>query len=229
MARPPRSVTSDSVSPRSPSAAVTPKTHPDRRGRSTSVPLKVIAGCIATVRAPTSRAGSRTARPWRPLVCTTTWPSRIAPLALSIVTTLESMSSGTVSRSRSHARDIGRLRDLDAGQERVDAPAGGVGLTSSGDDLVPGSTERGGQHGADAAGTDHTDTELRHVDLFVSVPRGYRSTAINIEPTPADSVAERMAEVTHATPAYVRRAGAAWRGPGRRPRTAVERGAATCG
>ena len=63
-----------------------------------------MAGCMAMARAPTAMAGVSTARPWRPLVCTTTWPFRIAPAALSIVATLSSMSSGTVSSSTSQAR-----------------------------------------------------------------------------------------------------------------------------
>ena len=37
-------------------------------------------------------------------MCTTYWPSWMAPLALSMVTTLGSMSSGTVRRSRSQSR-----------------------------------------------------------------------------------------------------------------------------
>ncbi len=68
---------------------------------SRSVPVNVIAGCMARTRAPRWAAGARMARPCLPEVCTTYWPSRITPLAASMVTTLPSMSSGTVSRSRS--------------------------------------------------------------------------------------------------------------------------------
>ena len=52
--------------------AVIPNTHPARRSRSISVPVKVIAGCIAIGRAPMAVAGSSTARPCRPEVCSTT-------------------------------------------------------------------------------------------------------------------------------------------------------------
>ena len=68
------------------------------------MPVNVIAGCMAIGRAPMPVAGASTARPWRPEVWQTTWPSRIAPAPTSVVTTLLSMSSGTVSSSRSHAR-----------------------------------------------------------------------------------------------------------------------------
>ena len=68
------------------------------------MPVKVIAGCRAIARAPTAIAGARTARPCRPEVCTTYWPSCRAPQSASTETTLPSMSSGTVSSSRSQPR-----------------------------------------------------------------------------------------------------------------------------
>ena len=92
------------------------------------------------------------------------------------------------------ARDVGRLGDRDAGQQRVDAATRGVGLTGGGHDLVARGTERGGQDGADAAGADHAHAERGATgetgrsscatSSFQS-RRGYRSTAINIERTPA--------------------------------------------
>ena len=85
------------------------------------------------------------------------------------------------------ARDVGRLGDRHTREQRADAPTGGVGLACGGHDLVPGGAERGCQHGADAACADHANTELRHVDLFVSVPRGYRSSDEH-ESTPAGTV-----------------------------------------
>ena len=48
--------------------------------------------------------GASTSRPCRPEVCTTYWPGRMAPASLSVVTTLASMSSGTVSSRRSQER-----------------------------------------------------------------------------------------------------------------------------
>ena len=56
--RPERSSTSWAATSRSALAAVTPKAQSARRGRSTSVPVKVIAGCIAIGLAPISAAGS---------------------------------------------------------------------------------------------------------------------------------------------------------------------------
>ena len=70
--RPPMSTTSCSASARSSAPAVTPKTQPSSRSRSTAVPVKVIAGWSASGRAPTSTAGASTARPCRPQVWTTT-------------------------------------------------------------------------------------------------------------------------------------------------------------
>ena len=121
------------------------------------MPVKVIAGWMAPRRAPTARAGSRTARPCRPEVCTTYWPARIAPLAASIVTTLSSMSSGTVSSSRSLARatSVGLRRGTPGSsaairaREASDSPAA---ATTS----WPAARERGGEDGADASGADDT-------------------------------------------------------------------------
>ena len=80
----------------------------------------------------------------------------MAPLSLSVVTTLGSMSSGTVSRSRSLARATAvGLHDGYAGQQRRDPVAGGVGLARGGHDLVAGVAEGRSQDGADPAGADH--------------------------------------------------------------------------
>ena len=86
------------------------------------MPVKVIAGCIAIGRAPTAVAEASTARPWRPEVWQTTCPSRIAPAPTSWVMTFSSMSSGTVSSSRSQARatSVG-FACADTGQQRLDA------------------------------------------------------------------------------------------------------------
>ena len=113
--------------------------------------------------------------------------------AASMATTLASMSSGTVSSSRSHARATAvGLRDGYAGQQRRDAVAGGVGLTGGGHDLVAGGSRSGGrQDGADAAGADHADPQERgdagavHARTFRSSPSdalgegrcGYRTCA----------------------------------------------------
>src|SRR3954452_14588867 len=61
-----RSATRPSAYARSASPAVMPKTQPLSRSRSRSVPVKVIAGCIAIGRAPISVAEASTARPRRP-------------------------------------------------------------------------------------------------------------------------------------------------------------------
>ncbi len=144
---------------------------PGRRSRSTSVPVNVMAGWIARTRAPTRRAGSRTARPCRPEVCATYWPARMAPLAASMETTLSSMSSGTVRSSRSPARaDVGRLQRGDAGQQRGDPGPGGVGLTGGGDDVVAGGAQSGGKDGADASRTDNPHLQVSHQEPFRSRP-----------------------------------------------------------
>ena len=102
----------------------------------------------------------------------------MAPLSLSMVTTLASMSSGTVSSSRSQARATAvGLRDGYAGQEGRDPGAGGVGLARGGHDLVAGVAEGGRQDGADAAGADHAHpraewagVRLSMLEPFVPVP-----------------------------------------------------------
>ena len=92
-----------------------------------------------------------------------------------MVTTLASMSSGTVSSSRSQARATAvGLSTWHAGQQRLDAGAGGGGLAGDGDDLVAGGAERGGEDGADTAGADNPDTGHRLI-TFRSSPEGYRT------------------------------------------------------
>jgi hypothetical protein len=134
--------------------------------------VKVIAGCIATGRRPTARRRSSTARPCRPEVCTTYWPARIAPLALSIATTLGSMSSGTVSSSRSQARAtaVGLRAGRRAAARRC--AVRGVGLAGGGDDLVAGGAEGGGEDSADATRADDAHPEgWSCVEPFVPVHR----------------------------------------------------------
>ena len=75
------------------------------------MPVKVIAGCIAIGRAPMAVAGASTARPWRPEVWQTTWPSRIAPAPTSVVTTLlEHVVGDGEQQQVARTRDVGRLR-----------------------------------------------------------------------------------------------------------------------
>ncbi len=82
------------------------------------MPVKVIAGCSATGRAPTARAGSSTASPWRPEVCTTYWPACRAPLALSTATTLRQHVVGDGQQQQvAGPGDRGRLGDGRAGQQ----------------------------------------------------------------------------------------------------------------
>ena len=122
------------------------------------MPVKVIAGCMATGRAPTRGRGASTSRPCRPEVCTTYWPARIAPHATSMSTTLlEHVVGHGEQQQVAGAGDGGRLERGYAGQQRLDAGAGGVGLAGGGDDLVAGRAERGGQDGADPAGADDAD------------------------------------------------------------------------
>ena len=145
--------------PRVPRVAVTPKTQPGSRARSTSVPVKSSPGASRAPRRRRRRPGPSTARPCLPEVCTTCWPGRIAPEAASIVTTLASMSSGTVSSSRSQDRDDGgRLVDANAREQRLDAGARRGGLAGDGDDLVACGAECGREDGADPAGADNPDT-----------------------------------------------------------------------
>ena len=102
----------------------------------------------------------------------------MAPLALSMLATLASMSSGTVSTSRSAAAgDRRRLLDRHAGQQLGGAPPGGIGLAGDGDDLVAGRTQRGGQDGTDAARADDAHPEVGHVShLSFQSTHGYRTT-----------------------------------------------------
>src|SRR4051812_6106452 len=76
--------------------AVTPKLTPPRsRSRSRAVPVKVIAGCRASGRAPATTAGASTPRPCVPEVWATIWPAPSAPVAARSATSPASTSSGT--------------------------------------------------------------------------------------------------------------------------------------
>ena len=146
MVRPPRSATSRSASARSASPAVTPKTQPARRGRSTSVPVKVIAGC----RAIGARAdgGGRLED-----------GEAVATGGVDDVLALADRAGRAEHRDHvgehvvgdgeqqevAGAGDVGGLGDGYAGQQGRDAPAGGVGLAGGGDDLVARAAEGGGQ------------------------------------------------------------------------------------
>ena len=57
------------------------------------------------------------------------------------------------------AGDRGGLLGRDAGQQRGDPAARGVGLTGGGDDLVAGAAEGGGEDGSDPAGADDADPQ----------------------------------------------------------------------
>ena len=122
------------------------------------MPVNVIAGCMAATRAPTARAGSRTASPCRPEVCTTCWPSWSAPLSASILTTLREHVVGHGEQQQvAGPRDRGRLapRRHPASSSAI-RRLRGVGLTRGGHDLVAGGAERSAQDGADAACADDT-------------------------------------------------------------------------
>ena len=76
-----------------------------------------------------------------------------------MVTTLASMSSGTVSSSRSQDRATAvGLSTCTAGQQRLDPRPGRGGLAGDGGDLVTGGLQSGRQDGADTAGTDYPDS-----------------------------------------------------------------------
>ncbi len=94
-------MTSASAAIRSSSGEVTPNEQPASRWTSTEVPVNVMAGCRARGRAPARVAGSSTAVPNRPEVCTSSWPGRTAPVSARPLTRSARASSGTVSRTRS--------------------------------------------------------------------------------------------------------------------------------
>ena len=154
-------------------------------GRSTSVPVKVIAGCSATARAPTARAGSSTARPCRPLRCARRpgprGSRRVAPSIGDDVG--EHVVGDGQQQQVAGARDVGRLGD--AGRRAAASSmrrTRGVGLAGGGDDVVAGgrgarrparrrhgrrrSRRRRTSGGTPGGGQGRTSCG----DLFVSVP-----------------------------------------------------------
>ena len=108
-------------------------------------------------RAPRARGGRRCGRRAGPRAARR-WPR--AP-----TTTLPSMSSGTVSSSRSQARatSVG-LRSGTPGSSAAARLREASDSAGGRDDLVAGGTERGGQHGADPTGADDADTQPRGQD-----------------------------------------------------------------
>ena len=139
------------------------------------MPVKVIAGCIA-IGAGADGGGRLEHGEAVPAggVARRTGPRGWRRLPTSMVTTLASMSSGTVSSSRSQARATAvGLRDAGRRAAGSRCGAGGVGLAGGGHDLVAGGAERGGQDGADATGADNARLRrgMRHVvEPFVPVP-----------------------------------------------------------
>ena len=148
---------------RSAGPAVTPKAQSARRGRSTSVPVKVIAGCIAIGRAPTAAAGLE---------------DRQAVPAAGVHDVLTGTDgSGCDEHLARHCRARRRepsaaadrrlwrpqsaWRRATPGKHRLDPGARGIGLTADGDDLVAGAAQSGGQNGADAASADDADPKQR--------------------------------------------------------------------
>ena len=150
------------MSSRSASPAVTPKTQPARRGRSTSVPVKVIAGCSA-IDARTHGGGRLEDG------------EAVATRGVGDVLALADRAGGAEhgdhvgehvvgdgeQQQVAGPGDVGGLREGYAGQQRRDAPAGGVGLAGHGDDLVARAAEGGGQGRADATGADGADPQAR--------------------------------------------------------------------
>ena len=65
------------------------------------MPLNVIAGCSASGIAPRATAGPSTRQPYRPQVCTTSWPGCQAPVEASPAISSPSASSGTASSTSS--------------------------------------------------------------------------------------------------------------------------------
>src|SRR3984885_12250859 len=110
---PPISMTSASAAGRNGSGAVTPKLTPVSRSRSSGRPVNVMTGCRASGSAPRAVAASRTAVPYRPLVCAISRPASGASVAARPATRPGSASSGTVSRARSTAASSsgGRMTD----------------------------------------------------------------------------------------------------------------------
>ena len=236
---------------RSASPAVTPKIASRSRGRSTSVPVKVIAGCSAIGRAPTAAASAEHGEPVRTagvddvlaLVDRAARTQHRDDVGQHVVGDGEEQQVGG-------ARSIAGLDHRGAGEEGLDAATGGVGLTGGGHDLVARGAQRGGEDGADAACAHDTHTELSHCEPFRSSPADHPCVGpvwvpdsvldlLHTERTPPDPPCEQEVNVTYptlrrsaglpTTGTALRRAGAASRGPGRRRRTGAGHAAARCG
>ena len=144
--------------------AVTPKEMPASRSASSGRPVNVMTGCSASGSAPSSTAGSSTARPCMPLVWASIRPASGAPVVARPRTRPPRASSGTVSRTRSAAAsDIFGLHHWRAGQEPLHSPPGCLRDRRRRDDPVTCATQGDRERGPDPAGADHADIQPRRV------------------------------------------------------------------
>ena len=164
MVRPPRSATSCSVTARSASPAVTPKIALAQSGQ---VDLGAGEGHRRVQRDRARADGGGIGQDGQ----------SVAPLVWDDVLALVDRAARTEHRDDvgQHVvgdgeeqqvggpRSVAGLDHRGAGQEGLDAAAGGVGLTGGGHDLVARGAQRGGEDGADAACAHDTHTELSHV------------------------------------------------------------------
>lgn len=153
-------MTSASAASLSSSGAVTPKEQPASRWTSTELPVKVIAGCRASGRAPARSAGSSTWVPYRPEV----WTSSLSgPHGSGLGEAFDQTGKRVVGDGQQH--ELGAREDLGGSHQRdVGEQCGGpahrcVGDTGHRDRAVPGELQRGGEGGADPSRADDSDGE----------------------------------------------------------------------
>ena len=137
-----------------------PKQVSGSRAMSSSAPVKVIAGWIASGMQPCSVSGASTAMPLAPEVCATIVPGRTAAVAASPDTRRCKLGIG-----HRKQQQLGSAGDLVDGQHRgVGQPALGalprrVRYRAARDDDVIGALQRHTERGADPASGDDADRE----------------------------------------------------------------------
>ena len=140
--------------------AVTAQYDSRSRPRSMLVPVKAMAGWMASGIAPARVAGASTAIPTPATVCTTSCPACHTPAAASPLTNGGQLLLGDGEQHEFAALDdVRHGEDRHAGQHGLCPIPARVGDGGDSDDGVPGTREGCAEHRSDVTGTDDPDTE----------------------------------------------------------------------
>ena len=148
-----------------------PKHVSGSRAMSSSEPVNVIAGWMASGMQPCSVSGASTPTPLAPEVCATIVPGRTAPVAAR-----PEISAGEFGVGHGEQQQFGAVGDLvdrqhrGVGQPALCPLAGRVGDGAAGDHDVLGALQRNAERGADPTSGNDADREPRRAESVGGSP-----------------------------------------------------------